>query len=258
MHRLLQTGRDFLLDFLYPPRCGICGAGGDFLCQSCRRRLPVAAPPRCRRCWALTTRPVCGACTRSPLDGARAAFAFEAGAQTLVHELKYRSLSALAKPMGDLLTETLQTDPLPVDLIVPVPLHARRQRQRGFNQSELLARAVAERASLELDVRSLRRVRSTPQQTHADRERRQENVRGAFRCAEQVDGRRVLLIDDVQTTGATLQECARSLRAAGATSVWALTFCRADAAGDIPAQPAPARQPEESERSWPLLRPNRR
>lgn len=154
---------------------------------------------------------------------------FDGGARTLVHELKYRSLSALAEPMGELLADAFQRDPLPVDVILPVPLHGGRQRRRGFNQSELLARAVAERAALELDARSLRRVRSTAQQTQSDdRLRREENVRGAFRCSTDIGGRHALLIDDVQTSGATLRECARTLRAAGSASVWALTFCRAD------------------------------
>lgn len=229
MYELLRLARSKLLDVLFPPSCGVCGAEGGFLCPACRRGLLVAAPPRCRRCWAPSKRDVCENCQRTPLDGARAAYLFEGGARSLVLGLKYRSLHALAEPMGELLAEAFLEEPLPVDLVAPVPLHSRRERIRGFNQAELLGRAVAGRAALELDIRSLRRMRSTPQQTRTDdRQRRETNVRGAFQCSPAVAGRRVLLIDDVLTTGATLRECARTLREAGAASVWALTFCRAE------------------------------
>jgi ComF family protein len=214
---------------LFPPSCGVCRAEGAFLCSPCRARLPVAAPPRCRRCWAITAHPVCADCAHSPLDGVRAAYVFDAGARTLVHGLKYRSWHALAQPMGELLAASFAAEPLPADVVMPVPLHGRRRRRRGFNQSELLARVLARRVALELDVRTLVRVRNTPQQTQTDdRPRREENVRQAFRCRNELVGQRVLLIDDVLTTGATLRECARTLRQAGAGSVWALTFCHAD------------------------------
>jgi ComF family protein len=163
------------------------------------------------------------------LDGARAPFIFDAGARTLVHQLKYQSLHALAEPMTDLLAAYLLDSPLPVDLVAPVPLHPRRRRRRGFNQSELLARGIAARIGIELDHHSLRRRRHTRPQLQADdRARREENVRGAFICGDAVRCRRVLLVDDVLTTGATLRECAVTLKDAGAATVHALTFCRAD------------------------------
>jgi ComF family protein len=229
MYSLLQSTLNRALDLLYPPACGVCGAGGGFLCPPCRRALPVAAPPRCRRCWALTARGVCADCAHSPLDGVRTPYVLDAGARTLVHALKYRSLHALAQPMGELLADSFELEPLPADVVMPVPLHGRRRRSRGFNQSELLARVLARRAGLELDDHTLMRTRNTPQQTRTDdRARREENVRGAFHCRNEVPGRRVLLVDDVLTTGATLRECARTLRQAGARSVWALAFSHAD------------------------------
>ncbi len=209
--------------------CGICGADGGFLCDACRIALPVAGPPRCSRCWGPSLRPVCAECTGSPLDGARAPFVFDAGARTLVHQLKFESLHALAEPMTALLAGFLLAERLPVDMVVPVPLHRRRRLARGFNQSELLARGIAAQAGLELDTRTLRRRRNTPPQLQADdRARREQNVRGAFRCDAGLRGRRVLLIDDVLTTGATLRECAATLKAAGAERVYALAFCHAD------------------------------
>jgi len=229
MYSLLQSTVSGALDLLFPPSCGVCGAGGSFLCPACRARLPAAAGPRCRRCWAITARGICGDCTHSPLDSARALYVFDGGARSLVHALKYRSLHALSQPMSELMAASFVVEPFPVDVVMPVPLHGRRRRQRGFNQSELLARVLAARAGLELDVRSLRRNRNTPQQTLADdRSRREQNVRAAFSCRASLTGRRVLLIDDVLTTGATLRECARTLRQAGAASVCALTFCHAD------------------------------
>jgi ComF family protein len=217
------------LDLLFPPACGVRGSGGSFLCDTCRRRLPLAEPPRCRRCWSPSPLSRCGDCAHSPLDGARAPYVFGGGARTLVHQLKYQGLHALADPMGELLAVSLLDHPMPIDLIMPVPLHGRRRRRRGFNQSELLARVVSERCGLELDVHTLRRDRNTPPQLQVDdRARREANVRDAFRCLDVIAGRRVLLVDDVLTTGATARECARALKAAGATSVWVLTFCHAD------------------------------
>lgn len=219
------------IDLLFPPCCGICGAAGEFLCAACDSQLQRAESPRCSRCWQISATEICHTCQqqRSPLSGVRAPYVFDGGARALVLGLKYQSLYALAQPMGERLAAYAASTHLPADLLTPVPLHWRRGRQRGFNQAELLGRIVAERTGLELDVTSLRRSRATPHQAHQrDPNRRAENVRGAFRCSDHVAGRRVLLVDDVFTTGATLRECARTLKAAGAESVWGLTFARAD------------------------------
>ncbi len=229
MDLLLGRLRTRALDLLFPPMCGVCGAGGSFLCDDCRKRLPGAAAPRCRRCWTPWRGLICPDCAASPLDGAGTPFVFDGGARTLVHQLKYESLHALAEPMAELLADFLAAQSLPVDLVAPVPLHRRRRMRRGFNQSELLARGVAGRLGLDLDVRSLRRTRNTPPQLQADdRTRREQNMRGAFRCASALQGRSVLLVDDVLTTGATLRECAATLKAVGAARVYALAFCRTD------------------------------
>jgi ComF family protein len=138
-------------------------------------------------------------------------------------------MHALAGPMGSLMTPSALNHRICVDVIVPVPLHGRRQRSRGFNQSELLGRTIAQELSLPLDAALLRTTRRTPPQHGApDRSKREENVAGSFRCTGFVDNKRVLLVDDVLTTGATARECARVLKAAGAASVWALAFCHTD------------------------------
>ena len=111
------------------------------------------------------------------------------------------------------------------DVIAPVPLHGRRERERGYNQSSLLAREVSRRAGIG-SAQALRRTRDTPSQTAMSIEERRRNVDGAFECAGDVRGRRVLLVDDVVTTGATMSACAATLKAAGATRVWGLAFAR--------------------------------
>jgi competence protein ComFC len=215
MYSLLQNLAAYSVDLLFPPVCGACGEPGSFICRRCRQELRDSQALSGERAGA-----------DGSLAGALGLYAYKGAARSLVLALKYRSLHALAAPMGELLADYFIAHPLPVDLVMPVPLHSRRRRQRGFNQSELLARPLARRAALELDARSLQRIRNTSQQTRTDsREQREENVRAAFRCRIRPEGRRVLLVDDVLTTGATLRECARTLRAAGAASVCALAFC---------------------------------
>jgi len=133
--------------------------------------------------------------------------------------------------MGELMARYLQGTPVPADVLVAVPLHSRRQRTRGYNQSLLLAREVSRRLDLPLAAEALFRRRDTPPQARAmEADARRRNVAGAFDCRPgAVAGRRVLLVDDVTTTGATLDACARALLAEGeASSVWALTFARED------------------------------
>ena len=149
-------------------------------------------------------------------------------AREAVHGLKYRGWKALAGPMGGLLAENLAEEPLPFDVVLPVPLHPGRLRQRGYNQSELLAAELGRRVGLPMATGYLRRVRdSSPQARSPSAEQRWGNVAGAFTCREAgVYKRRVLLVDDVCTTGATLEACSMAVRGAGATSVFGLTFAR--------------------------------
>jgi len=222
------------LDVLFPPRCVACGEQGSFLCNACRGAMPRALPPRCPLCWQPERRgQMCGRCAqaRPAFAGARSLHLYEGPVREAVHALKYNHLSALARPMGEMMAVYLEAEALPVDMVVPVPLFGRRQRLRGYNQSALLAREVARIGrGLPLAERGLARRRDTPPQARSvDAEARRRNVVGAFGGERRlVEGRRVLLIDDVMTTGATLDACGRALRQAGAASVWALTFARED------------------------------
>ncbi|MEW6233213.1 MAG: ComF family protein [Chloroflexota bacterium] len=227
-------GAGKLLDWLFPPRCVACGQRGEWFCSSCRGAvLPVRAP-WCHICGqALTVSnargTVCQFCASSPLriNGIRAVGPFVDPLRKAIHAFKYRNLRALASPLGALLADHLDRHPLPVDLIVPVPLHPRRLRARGYNQAGLLAQCLAEKSKLALAEKALVRARPTRSQIGLDAVERRANVLGAFACADgQVAGRRVLLVDDVCTTGATLESCAGELYHAGAAAVWGLTLAR--------------------------------
>lgn len=147
-----------------------------------------------------------------------------------MHALKFEGKTALARPLGDLLAEagSAMLAVGAVDCLVPVPLHPSREAERGFNQSVLLANRVGRRWGVPVEPRALRRRRPTLSQTDLDAERRRANVRGAFTLSRSaaVEGRHVLLIDDVFTTGATVAECARVLLEAGASAVGVLTLAR--------------------------------
>lgn len=234
------------VDLLLPPFCPLCRARldegrRDPLCGSCWDRLERLSPPYCRTCGRPFPRfdpggaPEAGPCEpcrrrRPRFSYARAATLYGERVREAVHALKFQGKTALARPLGDLMAE-VGSRVLPVaavDCLVPVPLHPSREAERGFNQSVLLARRVSRRWGVPVEPRALRRRRSTPSQTDLDAEARRANVKDAFQVyrSRAVDGRHVLLIDDVFTTGATVSECARVLLDAGARTVGVLTVAR--------------------------------
>ncbi len=174
---------------------------------------------------------LCPRCARTPwvLDALVATGRFEPPLRPAVHALKYRGVRALAEPLALRLAAAWQERGLLADLIVPVPLHPSRQAARGYNQAALLANALASRLTPPLPVAEALVVRSraTPPQVALTFRERQANVRGAFACRGDTHGRRILLIDDVCTTGATLEACGSALRAAGAHAVYGLVVARA-------------------------------
>src|SRR3977135_4365021 len=230
-----------LASLFYPAACVGCAANverSEYLCADCQRRAPRIVAPFCAKCsepfpGAITQTFSCANCEHRVLhfDCAVAAYRSRGLVRKLVHEFKYARQRHLRYPVAAWLRETLRDPRLHgrhFDAIVPVPLHPARERERGFNQAMLLHELLA--ASLTLPLRGvLERTRYTTTQTAYDRAERMENLHGAFRLRKKEDVRdlRVLLIDDVLTTGSTLSECARVLRAAGAVSVHAATAARA-------------------------------
>lgn len=223
--------RDQFLSLLFPPRCVGCRRTGAWLCVECLDQIPLVEPPFCARCGdRVVADGLCARCQSSPLqiERIRSAAYFEGVLRKAMHGFKYRRRTALTGPLGGLMAACWAQHSMPVDVIVPVPLHAARLRQRGYNQAALLAREMARRVGLVVDERTLVRQRATAPQIKLDARQRKDNVRDAFYCSSNaLAGRRVLLIDDVCTTGATLEACAVALYEGGARSVQALTLARA-------------------------------
>jgi len=223
--------RGMALDFLFPARCVGCGREGDFLCGSCRDSLSQVIPPLCPHCG----RPqpgatICSGCLSSPgeIDGIRSPFSFDGVIRQAVYQLKYHNLRAVAPPLARLLYNYLLANPVPGNVLVPVPLHPKRLRERGYNQSALLARELGKLTSLEVVDGCLFRQQPTFSQARTSTvQERWSNVAGAFSCRDQrLRGKSVLLIDDVTTSGATLNAGAAALKAGGAASVWGLALAR--------------------------------
>lgn len=228
------------LDTLFPPRCFSCNAltaeQGN-LCAACWAEVDFISAPMCGRCGMPFAHEVgeageCMACLHSPppYDAARAVFRYEGGSRRLVTGYKYydRTLATpmfarwLARAAGAQLGRT--------DVIVPVPLHRWRLLRRRYNQSALLARELGRVTGIPFHADALRRTRHTAQQAGLTREERLENVRDAFavpaKRLQHIDGKSVMLVDDVLTTGATLHACTGALRAAGAEAVYVVTLGR--------------------------------
>jgi len=221
-----------LLALIFPNRCASCGQMGDLFCDACRQKIESVLPPLCPLCgYPSSDAHLCHRCQKSPLaiDGIRSVAFFEGPLRKVMHALKYRGLHSVAEPLGNLMSLYWQNYPLPADIIIPVPLHHARLRKRGYNQAGVLAGALASEIELPLREDWLVRAKSTRAQVELDASERKENVAGAFLCRDNaaLGGSQVLLIDDVCTTGATLESCSLALRQAGAGSVWGFTLGRA-------------------------------
>jgi len=230
------------LDLIFPPLCHVCRsfiptAGELHICPGCRELMPPIVAPLCSVCGipfaGAGTDHVCGSCSIAPprFDAARAALAYEGASRDLIHAFKYRNKTHLRRPLALLalvsLSEFIRSRR--PDLVMPVPLHRKKLSSRGFNQAVLLGEILSQRMMIPLDRRNLRRIRWTEPQVNLAAGDRRENVKGAFAVQDSalVTGRRVLLVDDVLTTGSTAEECARVLKASGATDVTVITVARA-------------------------------
>ncbi len=232
-----------LLDILYPPVCHVCKTfipdpGSIHLCAACSEKIIPVISPKCPVCgMPFNTENgidhVCGACatTSRPFISARAAVRFGGPAQELIHRLKYGKKVHLSRPLGHITVRHLGgfLDETGVEVIVPVPLHPKRLRERGFNQAILLADFLSRNWHIPISRNNLRRVRWTEPQVNLSPEDRVKNVRGAFAAKEPLlfENRKIVLVDDVYTTGSTVSECARVLKRAGADKVYVVTVARA-------------------------------
>jgi ComF family protein len=236
-----------LLDLVFPPSCPVCRRRPDQgrrdpLCGPCWEALERIAPPVCRICGLplgqFTGRepvggegPTCARCRRKrpAFTYARSATSYGDVAREAVHALKFGKQRALAAPLGDLVAALGTPDPPGAVIVIPVPLHPRRERERGFNQSRLLADRVARAWKVPARADVLARTSDTRPQAELSAEARRANVKGAFalRRPAAVRDRHVVLVDDILTTGSTASACARCLLDGGAASVGILTVTRA-------------------------------
>lgn len=242
----LNRVKKFIMDILFPIECLGCGKEGVWLCDECLANIKLKKIDNCPLCKKISaygkTHEWCR--EKSSLDGMIVAgFLNDKLLQDVIHNYKYNFIQKLAAPLSEILTKKIQELDKNEDkpnwvsllfgselILVPVPLHKRRARWRDFNQSELLAKKIADNFHIEYRPYILKRVRHTNPQVELKKEGRLDNIKNAFRVdkewREQLKNTKILMVDDVATTGATLNECARVLKECGALEVWGLVLAR--------------------------------
>lgn len=216
----------------YPAACATCQQSGSPFCDNCKLNLSWIEPPVCERCGrqTMTEWQTCQVCLAQPtlLQHVRAAVHFADPVRPAIHALKYRKLRGVAEPLADVMVTGWRKWASAVDLVIPVPLHAERFRERGYNQSEELSRWFSAEIKLPHTTDALFRTIYTRPQVGLRQTERAGNVQGAFKAVPSlVRNQKLLLIDDVLTTGSTLEAAAEALIGAGATSVSAYCLSRA-------------------------------
>lgn len=230
-----------IADVIFPPRCLLCGEilkRNSPLCEKCMQGIHFISSPLCVRCGIPFPADggsdhVCGDCLtgEKPYAIARSMATYDGAMLDAIHKFKYRGKTGIGLTLGNIMADFASGiwDMTAFDLIIPAPLHIRRLRERGFNQAVILSRPLSRRFKIPLDFDSLKRVKPTSPQVGLSKKERSANVRGAFSVINpgQIEGKKILLIDDVYTTGSTLIECSRVLIEAGASAAAIFTAARA-------------------------------
>lgn len=224
--------KTWILDLIYPVKCPFCGTvTGDGICEECRKRIQKIEEPYCMKCG----KPVQEKEQEYCYDCGRKAHEFEEGRGLWLHKspvsdalyaFKYQNRRIYGEIFGRELAETYggYLRRKKVNLIIPIPLHRKKLRSRGYNQAEILARVLSEETGIPLETKLLVRQRATAPQKQLNDKARRKNIRGAFAARGTADGKNIVLVDDIYTTGSTLDEAARILRKAGAQNVFFLTI----------------------------------
>ena len=239
LSHMFRTACRPAMDLVYPPCCVLCRDrvfdDRRVICDDCGSGLVSIDAPYCERCGHPLATPV-AACPACPgrtfyFDGAFSAFEFNRPMQDLIHQLKYRNRPGIGRFLGSMLAKRVEREPdMPhITGVVPVPLHPLRKRERGYNQSAHVARGISDETGIPVLENALARKRNTPTQTSLSPDGRMANVEGVFEAggAGTVRGAAVWLVDDIFTTGATVNSCARTLLRAGAGRIFVLTVARA-------------------------------
>jgi len=229
-----QQVTESIYNLIYPPRCVSCQAALTYFCVNCKANLVYITLSACDRCGypnANTNSP-CHQCQTNPLnylDAIRSAAFFDDGPLKIaIHKFKYQNYQALGKEFAPLLANCYTINHLKTDVIVPVPLHKSRYKERGYNQSTLLAKGLSKLIGQPIDSKTLVRHRVTKTQMTLKAKERKNNVTKAFACqSKALEDKSILLIDDVCTTGATLDACAQALKQMNTRAVYGLTLARA-------------------------------
>lgn len=217
----------YLTQRLFKQNCLLCAAASSHslsLCQACIASLPLAPSICCPQCGLETKGEICGSCIKETpfFDQTRALYTYAFPVDALLQHYKYNHALYLSETLGSLLSEMLLN--LEVDIIIPMPLHSTRLKERGFNQSLEIAKAIAKHHNISIDSVSCQKIKNTPPQASLPLKERKRNMRGAFEITNikhqaTIKGKHVAIIDDVMTTGASLNELAKTLKKAGAKQV---------------------------------------
>lgn len=217
-----------ILDLFFPKQCIVCKKEGSYLCDDCLSMININ-PFRYCLCEKMEKKDKCENCKNRNLDKIYSACSFnDRIVQLAIHKFKYSYIKELAVPFSFLILRHLQM----VDcqlcnfILIPIPLSDKKKKKRGFNQSEEIAKIISEVTKIETDFNCIIKVKDNKSQTELTKKERIENVKNTFKVIKNIEDKDILLLDDVYTTGSTMEECAKTLKSAGADKVWGITIAR--------------------------------